>query len=54
MPKKCFRVTKRGDQITIVLSAKEYENLMEDLDELDSIRAYDTAKNSKDTPVPFE
>ena len=54
MPKKCCRVTKRGDQITIVLGAKEYEKLLEDLDELDSIRAYDAAKRSQETPVPFE
>jgi hypothetical protein len=38
----------------IVLSVKEYERLVEDLDELDSIRAYDAAKQSGETPIPFE
>ena len=54
MSKRGVRTTKRGEQITVVLSVKEYKKLMEDLDELASIRAYDTAKNSKETPVPFE
>jgi PHD/YefM family antitoxin component YafN of YafNO toxin-antitoxin module len=54
MPKTKLRATKQGQKVSIVLNAKEYEQLLEDLEELDSIRAYDAAKNSSETPVPFE
>jgi hypothetical protein len=33
---------------------KEYGKLMEDLEELDDIRAYDAAKQSGEIPIPFE
>jgi hypothetical protein len=54
MAKMALRTSKRGNKINIVLDVKEYEKLLDDLDELDSIRAYDAAKNSGETPIPFE
>lgn len=54
MTKTKFRATKKGKKISIVLDVKEYEKLLEDLDELDAIRAYDVAKKSGETPIPFE
>jgi hypothetical protein len=54
MPKTKLRAVKRGQKISIVLNVKEYQKLLDDLDELDSIRAYDAAKNSGEVPVPFE
>lgn len=54
MPKTRLRVTKKADRVSIVLASREYERLIEDLEELDSIRAYDAAKKSGETPVPFE
>ena len=54
MARAKFRTSKKGEQISIVLDVKEYEKLLEDLDELDAIRAYDEAKKSGETPVPFE
>lgn len=33
---------------------EKYEKFLERLEELDSIRAYDTAKKSGELPVPFE
>jgi hypothetical protein len=54
MPKTKLRVTKKGDRVSIVLASSEYERLIEDLEELDSIRAYDAAKKSGEAPIPFE
>jgi hypothetical protein len=45
---------KNGNKVSITLSSKEYKKLLEDLEELESIRAYDAAKNSGETPIPFE
>jgi hypothetical protein len=49
-----FRTNKKGQKISIELSVKEYERLIEDLEELEAIRAYDAAKSSGETPIPFE
>jgi hypothetical protein len=54
MAKTKFRATKKGQKIQIVLDVKEYEKLLDDLDELDAIRAYDAAKQAGDTPLPFD
>jgi hypothetical protein len=54
MPKTKFIRNKKGEKISVVLDIKEYEKLMEDLEELDDIRAYDQAKKSGDTAVPFD
>ena len=49
-----LRTNKKGQRISIELSVKEYERLLEDLEELEAIRAYDAAKSSGETPIPFE
>ena len=54
MAKQKFRVEKKGEKISITLDVKEYEKLLAELEELDSIRAYDAAKKSGEMPVPFE
>jgi hypothetical protein len=54
MPKAKFRTTRKGAKINIELSVQEYEKLMDDLDELDAIRAYDEARSSGERPIPFD
>ena len=54
MAKRKFHTAKTGEKISITLDVKQYEKLLEDLEELDSIRAYDAAKKSGEIPVPFE
>jgi hypothetical protein len=54
MPKTKFIKNKKGEKISVVLDIKDYEKLMEDLEELDDIRAYDRAKNSGDAAIPFD
>ncbi len=49
-----FIPARTGEKINITLDVKEYEKLLEDLEELDAIRAYDAAKKSGEIPFPFE
>ncbi|HTV60135.1 MAG TPA: hypothetical protein VMJ93_14785 [Verrucomicrobiae bacterium] len=54
MSKLKTRARRKNKKITLVLDIKEYEQLLDDLDELDSIRAFDEAKNSGGKAIPFE
>ena len=45
-----FIKNKKGQKVSVVLDIKEYQKLMEDLEELDAIRAYDAAKASGERP----
>jgi len=54
MAKPKTRANKNGQKIRIELTVKEYKQLMEDLEELEAIRAYDAAKGSGEAPVPLE
>ena len=38
----------------MLLDMEDYRKLLEELEELESIRAYDAAKASNDQAVPFE
>ena len=38
----------------MVLNIKDYHRLLQELEELESIRAYDAAKASWDEVIPFE
>jgi len=48
-----FLTDEHGKKISVVLDIEEYEKMLEELEELDDIRAYDEAKASGETPVPF-
>ena len=54
MPNSLFRAKKRGRKINIELTAKEYRKLLDDLEELECIRAFDAAQKSGESPIPFE
>jgi hypothetical protein len=49
-----FLVDEEGHRLSVVLDIAEYQAILEDLEELESIRAYDAAKASGDEVVPFE
>jgi hypothetical protein len=38
----------------VIIPIKEYERLLEELEELDEIRAFDEAEASGETPIPFQ
>ena len=52
--KERYVVDQKGNRIEVILAMKDYENLLEELEELEAIRAYDAAKASVDEAVPFE
>ena len=51
--KEKYVVDEKGKRIGIMLDIKEYRKILEALEELESIRAYDKAKASKSKPIPF-
>jgi hypothetical protein len=51
-PKK-YVTDRRGQKIGVVISIEDYKKILADIEELESIRAYDTAKASGDEPILF-
>lgn len=49
-----YVVDKDGNRLSIVLDIEEYRKLLEELEELNAIRAFDRAKASGEKPIPFE
>jgi len=52
--KEQFVVDEKGNRTSVILDIKDYRKLLEELEELESIRAYDVAKGSGDEVVPFD
>ena len=51
---KTYIVDEKGKRIGVLLNMEEYRNILEELEELESIRAFDAAKASQDEAVPFD
>ena len=51
-PKK-YVTDRRGQKIGVVLTIEDYKKVLSDLEELESIRAYDAAKASGDEAITF-
>ena len=49
-----FLVDEGGKRIGVVLDIGEYKKLLEGLEALETIRAFDAAKASGDEAIPFE
>jgi hypothetical protein len=55
MPKaKQFVTDENGVRVAVVLDIKEYEELLDDLEDLQAVREYEEAKASGETPIPLE
>jgi PHD/YefM family antitoxin component YafN of YafNO toxin-antitoxin module len=52
--KENYVIDDQGNPIGVVLDIADYRKLLEELEELESIRAYDAAKASGDEAIPFE
>jgi len=52
--KERFIVDENGQRVGVVLDIEDYRQLLEDVEELEAIRAYDAAKASGDEAVPLE
>lgn len=53
MPSTTFITDEKGKKISAVLPIKQYQLLLEELEELEDIRAYDKAKAKKEKPIPL-
>jgi PHD/YefM family antitoxin component YafN of YafNO toxin-antitoxin module len=51
---KRFVTNRQGKKVAVLLDIEDYQKLMAEIEELDSIRAYDAAKASGEKPIPFE
>jgi hypothetical protein len=51
-PKK-YVTNRRGQKVGVVFTMEDYKKILADIEELDSIRAYDAAKASGDEALPF-
>jgi len=49
-----YVVDAEGNRIAVFLEINDYIRLLEEAEELESIRAYDLAKASSDEAIPFE
>ena len=49
-----YVVDKNGDPVGVILDIGVYRKILEELEELSAIRAYDAAKASDDEAIPFE
>lgn len=52
--KERYIVDENGNRIEVILALEDYQRLLTELEELESIRAYDAAKSSGDEDIPFE
>ena len=44
----------KGKKTSVILPIRDYEKIIEALEELEDIKAYDRAKSRKSEPIPFE
>lgn len=52
--KEKYVTDNQGNRIAVMLEIAEYERLLEELEELEAIRAYDDAILSDDEEMPLE
>lgn len=52
--KENYVIDERGNRVAVLLDISDYYKLLEELEELESVRAYDAAKDSGDEAIPFE
>jgi hypothetical protein len=51
---KQFVTDENGVRVAVVLDIKEYEELLDDLEDLQAVREYEEAKASGEKPIPLE
>lgn len=52
--KEHYIIDAKGNRVAVLLDLEDYRKLLAELEELESIRAYDAAKASADEAIPFE
>lgn len=49
-----YLTDRDGNRVKVVLDLEQFQQMLEELEELDDIRAYDAAKASGDEAIPFD
>ena len=52
--KEQYLVDEKGNHVGVVLDIGDYQKILDELEELESIKAYDAAKSAGDEAIPFE
>ena len=52
--KEKYVTDSQGNRVGVLLDVEEYRRLLDALEELESIRAYDSAVVARDQAVPFD
>ena len=52
--KERYVVDETGNRVAVLIDIEEYQKILEALEELESINAYDEAKASDDEVIPFD
>ena len=53
-PAEKFVTNAKGKRVSVIVKMGDYRKILRDLEEFESIRAYDRAKASGDEAVPFQ
>ncbi len=49
-----FITDEKGKKVSVILPIKEYNTILDELEELEDIRLYDEVKVNKDKSIPLE
>lgn len=52
--KERFVVDDQGNRVAVMLDMADYRKILEELEELESLRAYDAAKSGGQESLPFD
>ena len=52
--KERYVVDDSGKRVEVLVGVAEFEKILEELEELESIRAYDAAKAANDDSIPLD
>jgi hypothetical protein len=52
--KEKYVTDDQGNRVAVLLEVEEYRRLLDALEELESIRAYDTAVTVREDAIPFD
>jgi PHD/YefM family antitoxin component YafN of YafNO toxin-antitoxin module len=53
-PRERYLVDEAGVRVAILLDVEDYQRLLDAVEELECLRAYDAAKARADESIPFE
>jgi len=49
-----FITNEKGKKLAVILPIKEYEKMLDELEELEDIKLYDEVKSREEEAIPFD